>query len=65
MPTTDNYPVTITVKFIVRNYEEENALNKELRHSEILNNWPVFTWDAEDSTEEEVEWFEREYNGDD
>jgi len=61
----DDNLVTVTIKLIVRNHDQENALNSELRHSEILNNWPVFAWDCNDSTDEEIEWFKEQYDADD
>ena len=52
------------VKFMCRDDAEVNALDHELRHSQVLNDWPVVVWAVNDSTPAEEEWF-KEYEGED
>lgn len=50
-----------TTVIFVTPAEDSESLNQELESSGILNNWPVYIWSTEKSTENEQDWYEKEY----
>lgn len=52
----------VTIKFVIRD-EEEDGFDHELRHSGLLSDWYCFGWSIKPATVEQIEWHEREHDG--